>query len=69
MKNFVRLNKNEMKMVMGGVEIEEVGDGGGKGYKCCYTNPSGCSVCDTSASPSTHTCPNNGHSNGTLTAC
>jgi hypothetical protein len=35
MKNFERLNKNEMKMVMGGVAEEESIEGAGGGMNCC----------------------------------
>ncbi len=62
------LSRAEMKKVLGGNTIPEMveDDGvGGKGYKCCYTNPTGCSTCDSSATPETHTCP----SGGTLTKC
>lgn len=54
-----------MKNILGG---DYGGGGGGAGYKCCYTNPTGCSVCDPKATSSA-TCINNGHSDGTLTAC
>jgi hypothetical protein len=36
MKTFVRLNKNEMKMIMGGTIEDESIDGGGSDRKCKY---------------------------------
>jgi hypothetical protein len=37
MKTFVKLNKNEMKMVMGGVEEEMLESGGGTMNCCAHT--------------------------------
>ena len=58
MKNFVRLNKNEMKMILGG-NFEEIEDGAaGTKYQCCpdlSSNNVSCSVCV--EGPSTMTCP------------
>jgi hypothetical protein len=50
MKNFVRLNKNEMKMVMGGTTEDEVGEGtikcngGGSQYTCSLATVLDCTV-------------------------
>jgi hypothetical protein len=71
MKKVNLLSRAEMRKVMGGMEsVEPIDGGGGKGYKCCYTNPDGCSVCDTNATPTNATCPkNSAGSQGVLTAC
>ncbi len=44
MKNFVYLSKNEMKMVLGGIERVELGDGSCTvSHSCSSTTSIGCS--------------------------
>jgi hypothetical protein len=65
------LTRAQMKHVLGGSDEEPAEDGiGGAGMKCCYTNPTGCSVCDSKATTTNATCPVNMYgSQGVLTAC
>ncbi len=65
MKNFVRLSKNEMKMVMGGVLQDPIGGGdGGEEAKCNGTCASG-STCKVPTACTQCGCVN---SSGTQTA-
>ena len=68
MITFEKLNKNEMKMIVGGVdsEISEEGGGGGTSYQCCpdLSSPNvSCSDC-VNGTPQTLHC-----NMGTLRAC
>ncbi len=61
------LTRDQLKRVLGGNEsLEEVG---GHGMMCCYTNPTGCSACDTRATPENAHCPVYYGSQGVLTPC
>jgi natural product precursor len=63
MNTFKKLDKSEMKMIVGGSDEIQSIVGDGSKYKCCWTGTNNCSVCETHSSKAT--CVNG----ATLTAC
>ena len=64
MKNFKKLSKNEMKVIIGGnYYLEEIESGGGSGCYSCCTDTS-CSLC-LCVDPSNISCTGT----GVLTSC
>lgn len=58
------LTRSQLKKVLGGDGSGSGGSGTVK-KKCCYTNPTGCSVCVDVPAGSSASCP----SGGTLSSC